>query len=97
VDYGDTTASANLYLFSRKIDTWIEDLHLYAKKAPGINCTQKKAAELMVKHWSRNLTCRAALKNFYSDSKLEELVAPRGALKELYASKYTEIVFNIDC
>jgi hypothetical protein len=47
VDSGDTTAAANL--FSRKIETWIEDLHLYAKKALGINFTQiqKKAAELI--------------------------------------------------
>jgi hypothetical protein len=51
----------------------------------------------MVKHRSRKLTYRAALKNFYSNPKFEELVAPRGALKELYASRYTEIIFNIDC
>ena len=59
-DSGDTTAAENL--FFQKIDTWIEHLHLYAKKAPGINCTQKKAAELMVKHRSRNHTYKAALK-----------------------------------
>ena len=89
------TAATNL--LSRKIDAWIENLHFYAKKAPGINCTQKKAKELMVKHGSRNLTYRAALKNFGSDPKMEKLVALRGALKELSALKYTEIVFNIDC
>jgi hypothetical protein len=59
-DSADTTAAENL--FSRKIDTWIEHLHLYAKKAPGINSIQKKAAELLVKHRSRNLTYKAALK-----------------------------------
>ena len=56
------TAATNL--LSRKIDVWIENIHLYAKKAPGINCTQKKAAELMAKHRSRNLTYKAALETF---------------------------------
>jgi hypothetical protein len=97
VDSGDTMAAANI--FSRKIVTWIEELRLYAKKAPGINCsTKKKAAELMANHRStfRNLTYRAALKNFGSDPKIVTLVALRGALREPYALKYTEIVFNID-
>jgi hypothetical protein len=54
----------------------------------------------MVKHRSRNFTYRAALKNFGSDPKMEinpDAPRLRGALKELYTSKYTEIVFNIDC
>ena len=85
VNSGDTAAAAAL--FSRKIDNWIEELRLYAKKFPGINCTQRKAAELMVKHRSRNLDHRTALKNFGSDPKMETLVALRGALKELYALK----------
>jgi hypothetical protein len=37
----------------------------------------------MVKHRSRNLTYRAALKNFGSDPKMEKLIALRGALNEL--------------
>ena len=81
----DTAAAAAV--FSRKIDQWIEELRLYAKKFPGINCTQRKAAELMVKHRSRNLSYRTALKNFGSDPKMETLVALRGALKELYPLK----------
>jgi hypothetical protein len=44
-----------------------------------------------LKQRSRNLTYnRAALKNFGSDPKMEKPVAPRGALNELYASKYTD-------
>jgi hypothetical protein len=53
----------------------------------------------MVRHRSRNLTYRAALKlkKFGSYLEMEKLVALREALEELYASKYAEIVFNIDC
>jgi hypothetical protein len=60
VDSGEPTAAANL--FSRKIDTLIENLHPYAKMAPGVNCPQEKATKLMVKHRSRNLAYKVALK-----------------------------------
>ena len=79
VDSGDMTAAAKL--FYQKIEPWIEDLRLYTMKAPGLNCA--KAAELMVKQRSRNLTYIAALKIFGSNPKMETLVALREALKEL--------------
>jgi hypothetical protein len=60
VDPRDTAAAANF--FSPKIDTWIEDLRIYAKTAPGLKYAQMEAAELMVKHRARNLTYKTALK-----------------------------------
>ena len=85
--YNSSDTAAAAALFSRQIDNWIMELRLYAKRFPGLNCTQRKAAELMVKHRSRNLTYRTALKNFGTDPKMETLVALRGVLKELYALK----------
>ena len=89
--YNSSDTAAAAAFFSRQIENWITELRLYAKRFPGINCTQGKAAELMVtvKHRSRNLTYRTALKNFGTDPKMETLVALslRGALKELYALK----------
>ena len=90
VDSRDTAVAANL--LSRKIDTWIEDLRIYAKTAPGLKCAQRKAAELMVKHRARNLTYKTALKNFGSDPKMESLVALRRSLKELYPLKNIDMI-----
>jgi hypothetical protein len=89
VDSRDTAAAVNL--FSRKIDTWIEDLRIYAKTAPGLKCMQSKAAELMVKHRAKNLTNKTALKNFSSDPRMETLVALRHSLKELNPLKYIDM------
>ena len=65
----------------------IEELLTYAKTASRVRLVQRKALVLMVKHRSRNLTYRTALKNFGSDPKMETLVALRGSLKELYPLK----------
>ena len=46
MDSRDTAVAANL--LSRKIDTWIEDLRIYAKTAPGLR--GGGAEELMVEH-----------------------------------------------
>jgi hypothetical protein len=85
VDSGDTTAAANL--FSRKIDTWMENLHLYAKKA-----VQKEGCRTDCEAQTQKSHLQSCFKNFGSDPEIEKLDSLRGALKELYALKYTESV-----
>ena len=69
LDSRETAAAASL--FSRKTDTWIEDIHIYAETAPGLKCAQRKTAELMVKHRAKNLTFLVALRH-----SLQELLIP---------------------
>ena len=59
----------------------------FPPSVPGIDNRARKAAELMVKHRSRNLTYSRALQAFGASPKMETLVGVRSALKELYAIK----------
>lgn len=74
-------------LFLRKIDDWITALETYARRFPSITTRQRKAAAMMVRHRARNLTYRAVLRKFGAEPTMENLVAVRGALKELYILK----------
>ena len=57
-----TTAAAET--FSKKISLWIKELQTYAKTCPGINCTSRKAAALMIKHIAAKLTYSESLTKF---------------------------------
>ena len=73
MDSRDTAVAANL--LSRKIDTWIEDLRIYAKTAPGLR-GGGGAEELMVEHRAGGgLTCKTASGGFGSGPGMETLVA----------------------
>jgi hypothetical protein len=58
-DSTDTAVTANF--FSQKIDTWIDDLRINAKTAPGLKCVRSKAAELL----ETRVALRHSLKELY--------------------------------
>ena len=80
-----TNTAAELFL--RKIDDWITALETYARRFPSITTRQRKASAMMVRLRARNLTYRAVLRKFGAEPTMENLVAVRGALKELYILK----------
>ncbi|KAL5250030.1 hypothetical protein ACHWQZ_G015940 [Mnemiopsis leidyi] len=84
-----TSSAAELFI--RRIDDWTTALETYARRFPSITTRQRKASAMMVRHRARNLTYRAVLGRFGAEPTMENLVAVRGALKELYILK------NINC
>ena len=89
-DAEDAAAAATT--FEKNIDTWINDMLYFPRSVSGLNTTRRKAAELMVKHRSRNLTYSAALRAFGALPRMETLVGVRSALKELYALKNIDLI-----
>ena len=86
-DAEDVTAAAKM--FEKKID--VEMLH-FPRNVTGLYIRRRKAAELMVKHRSRNLTYGAALQSFGASPTMKTLVGVRSALKELYALKNIDLI-----
>ena len=74
-------------MFEKKIDVWILEMLQYPRSVTGVSSRGRKAASLMVKHRSRNLTYGAALQAFGASPTMENLATVRSALKELYAIK----------
>ena len=94
-DAEDVTAAAKI--FEKKIDVWILEILHFHRSVTGLYIGRRKAAELMVKHRSRNLTYSAALQSFEAYPTMKTLVGVRSALKELYALKNIDLYYIILC
>ena len=81
-DAEHVTAAAKM--FEKKKDLWILEMLPFFRSVTGFYITNRKAAELMVKHRSRNLTYSTALQSFGASSTMKTFVGVRSALKELY-------------
>ena len=78
-DVEDVTPSAKM--LEKKIDVWILEMLHYPRSVTGLYIRRRKAAELMAKHISRNLTYSAALQSFGASPTMKTLVGVRSALK----------------
>ena len=86
----DVTAAAKMV--ENKIDVWILEMLHFPRSVTGLCIRRRKAAELMVKHISRNLTYSDALQSFGASPTMKTLVGVRSALKELYALKNIDLI-----
>ena len=66
----------------------------FPRSVTGLYIRRRKAAELMVKHRSRNLTYSSVLQFFGASPTMNTLVGVRSALKKLYALKNIDLIFN---
>ena len=79
-------------MFEKNIDVWILEMLNFPRSVTFLYIRRRKAAELMVKHRSRNLTYSAALQSFGASPTMKTLVGVRSALKELYALKNIDLI-----
>ena len=86
-DADDVTAQAKM--FEKDIDV---RMLYFPRSETGLYKIRRKAAELMVKHRSRNSTYSAALQSFGASPNMKTLVGVRSALKELYAFKNIDLI-----
>ena len=68
----DVTAADKM--LEKKIDVWILEMFHFPRSVTVLYIRRRKAAELMVKHRSRNLTYSAALQSFGASPTMKTLV-----------------------
>ena len=85
VTSAETTVAATI--LTEKIDQWILSLRTFTRQNRSVTIKFRRAADLMIKHRSTNLSYRLALKVFGKSPSMETLVAVRSSLKELYVLK----------
>ena len=79
-------------MFEKKIDVWILEMLNFPRSVTGLYIRRRKAAELMLKNRSRNLTYSAALQSFRASLAIKTFVGVRSALKELYALNNIDLI-----